>query len=115
VADGEADSPELEANLQTALREVRAGALRRDLPTLALVRRWHALTLQGLAVPKPAVVGRFRGEPGLESYNVVIGRHRGVEARQVRSQHGSAQVTRDIDLCGAHKRKRRNVVERDRF
>lgn len=79
----DANSPELEANLQTVLRTVRAEALRRARPTLALARMWHALMMKGLTVPKPQMVGRFRGETGLQNCNVAIGRYRGVEAKRV--------------------------------
>ncbi|MHA1598767.1 MAG: Fic family protein [Alphaproteobacteria bacterium] len=34
-------------------------------------------------VPKPQCVGRFRGEPGLENYNVRVGLYPGVAAEQV--------------------------------
>jgi hypothetical protein len=76
-------SPELEANLQAVLRTVRADAIRRVRPTLAMARRWHVQTMKGLRVPKRELVGRFRGEPGLENRNVAIGRHRGVDSRSV--------------------------------
>jgi fido (protein-threonine AMPylation protein) len=79
----DANSPELEANLQFALRTVRGEALRRARPTLALARMWHALMMKGLTVPKPQMVGRFRGETGLENCNVAIGKHRGVNSKMV--------------------------------
>ncbi len=79
----DANSPELEANLQAVLRSVRADALRRSRPTLALARTWHAQMMKGLTVPKPEMVGRFRGEAGLENCNVAIGKHLGVTAKWV--------------------------------
>ena len=81
----DANSPELEANLQAAVRAVRAGAIQRVRPTLEPVRGWHEMTMKGLTVPKPRMVGGFRGEPGLEKFEVAIGRHRGVSAKQVRT------------------------------
>jgi Fic/DOC family len=81
----DANSPELEANLQAVLRSVRADALRRTRPTLALARRWQAMTMKGLTVPKREMVGRFRGEAGLENCHVAIGRHRGVNPKLVSS------------------------------
>src|SRR5882724_1990375 len=77
------NSPELEANLQAVLRTARADAIRRVRPTLAMARRWHIQTMNGLRVPKRELIGRFRGEPGLEGRNVAIGQHRGVDSRSV--------------------------------
>jgi Fic family protein len=81
----DANSPELEANLQATVRAVRASAIQRVRPTLDLVREWHKMTMKGLTAPKPQMVGGFRGEPGLEKFEVAIGRHRGVGAKQVRT------------------------------
>lgn len=81
----DANSPELEANLQATLRAVRSAALQRLRPTLTLVKEWHKLTMKGLTVPKLQMIGGFRGESGLENSEVAIGRHRGVSAKKVRA------------------------------
>ena len=39
--------------------------------------------MQGLVVPDPAAVGRFRGEPGIENYEVAVGTQSGVPAPNV--------------------------------
>jgi len=84
MPDWDENSPELEANLQAALRDARANALARVRPTLALVRRWHELMMRGLGVPDPTMVSNYRGEAGLENCNVIVGRLSGVHARLVR-------------------------------
>src|ERR1017187_924399 len=84
MPDWDENGPELEANLQTALRDARANALARVPPTLALARKWHEMMMQGLAVPNPAMVANFRGEAGLGNCNVIIGGYPGVNAKLVR-------------------------------
>lgn len=84
MPDWDENGPELEANLQTALRDARANALARVPPTLALARKWLEMMMQGLAVPNPAMVANFRGEAGLGNCNVIIGGYPGVNAKLVR-------------------------------
>jgi len=84
MPDWDENGPELEANLQAALRDARANALARAPPTLALMRRWHELMMQGLGVPNRAMVANYRGEAGLENCNVIVGRFSGVHAKLVR-------------------------------
>jgi Fic family protein len=86
MPDWDSNGPELEANLQEALRGVRAHALARVPLTLALARKWHELMMQGLAAPNPSMVANFRGEAGLENCNVTVGRHLCVKASGVRAE-----------------------------
>ena len=85
MPDWDRNSPRLAANLRAVMTQVRKDALRRVKPDLALARDWHSLTMQGLSVPRPAYVRNFRGEAGLERFEVLIGNHFGVRARSVRT------------------------------
>lgn len=83
MADWDADSPRLRQNLTEVLRDVRDRALRREVPSLEDARRWHRDTMAGLQVPDPKYVGRFRGEPGLETTRVWVGPHEGAPPDKV--------------------------------
>ena len=83
MADWDADSPQLRQNLTEVLRDVRDRALRREVPSLKDARRWHRDTMAGLQVPDPKYVGRFRGEPGLETTRVWVGPHEGAPPDKV--------------------------------
>jgi hypothetical protein len=48
VADWDADSPQLRQNLTEVMRDVRDRALRREVPSLEDIRRWHRDTMAGL-------------------------------------------------------------------
>jgi len=85
MPDWDRNSPQLTANLRAAMAQVRRDAQRRVKPDLMLARDWHALTMQSLAVPRPAYVRNFRGETGLERFEIVIDRQFGVPARSVRT------------------------------
>jgi hypothetical protein len=69
------------------LAKVRTGfeSAARDvaLPTIELAREWQKTIMDGLAVPKPSYVGRFRGEAGLETCQVKIGNAFGSAPAQV--------------------------------
>jgi hypothetical protein len=83
VADWEVDSPRLRNNLLEVLRDARDRAVRRIVPTVEDARRWQRDTMAGLDVPDTEYVGRFRGEPGLETTRVWIGSHEGVRPGEV--------------------------------
>ena len=85
MPDWDRNSPQLAANLRAAMAQVRKDAQRRVKPDLSLARDWHSLTMQGLAVPRAAYIRSFRGEAGLEKFEVLIGSHFGVRARSVRT------------------------------
>ena len=75
MADWDADGDRLDANLASVLGSIVAAAAKRQPITLAVIKRWHRRTMADLAVPDPRMVGRFRGEPGLEACGVRIGSH----------------------------------------
>lgn len=49
-------------------------------------RGWQLEIMQGLIPPEPQLVGRFRGEAGLEDYNVKVGDLPGVRAPEVAAE-----------------------------
>jgi Fic family protein len=83
VADWDADSEQLQANLVDALISARDAATRKATPNRELARGWHRVMMRGLAVPNPSWVAAFRGEPGVERVEVRVGPHPGVPARDV--------------------------------
>lgn len=83
MADWDADSPRLRANLKQVLRDARDAAVRREILTVEAARGWQRDTMAGLDVPNPNCVGRFRGEPGLEAERVWIGPHEGAPPGKV--------------------------------
>lgn len=83
MADWDADGPQLQANLERVLEDIARWADQRGKITVATIKRWHRLAMAGLDVPDPKVVGRFRGEPGLEAEPVFIGSHAGTSAALV--------------------------------
>jgi hypothetical protein len=93
MADWDANSPRRQANLQRILEEIRQAAARREPPSIAAARRWHAEILRGLDVPDPRYVGAFRGEPGLEQVQVHVNGRYGVAARDVARALADFQAT----------------------
>jgi len=77
------DSPELRENLRVVLKGIRDAALKRQKPSLKMIRGWHRETMKGLNVPNSACVGKFRGQAGLESIEVNIGSHTGTPSDEV--------------------------------
>jgi Fic family protein len=77
MADWDRDSPQLQANLVRVLRDIREQGRARRPVTVEDARRWHAGIMHNLDVPDAALVGRFRGEAGLESVGVRVGRKAG--------------------------------------
>lgn len=73
MVDWDDDSPQLRGNLAKVFGRVRDEALRREPLTVEVARGWHLGIMEGLVPPDPKLVGRFRGEAGLEDYNVRIG------------------------------------------
>jgi len=80
------DTPQLRSNLTELFRRVRDEALRREPLTVEVARGWQLKTMEGLVPPEPTLVGRFRGEAGLESYNVKVGDLPGVPAPEVSAE-----------------------------
>lgn len=83
MADWDADGPRLQQNLVDTLRRVRDFAALRGTVHASDAAAWHGEIMDGLEVPKPESVGRFRGEPGLEAVHVIVGQHEGVPPDQV--------------------------------
>jgi hypothetical protein len=67
------DTPQLRRNLAKVFGRVRDEALRREPLTIEVARGWQLDLMNGLVPPDPDLVGRFRGEAGLEAYDVEIG------------------------------------------
>src|ERR1700710_2478554 len=86
MADWDDDTPRLRSNLTQVIRRVRDEALRREPLTSESARGWQLDILQGLIPPDPKLVGLFRGEAGLEDYNVKVGDLPGVQASDVASE-----------------------------
>lgn len=83
MADWDADNPTLQQNLVETLRRIRDSAALRGMVRASDATTWHREIMDGLEVPKPEYVGRFRGEDGLEAVRVVVGPHEGVPPDQV--------------------------------
>lgn len=85
MADWEADSARLQANLASVLDSIVEAAASRRKITLPTIKQWHRQTMAGPTVPSPVMIGRFRGEAGLESCRVRVGRHEGTAPQRVRA------------------------------
>lgn len=81
--DWDADSPELRRNLTRILQTAEAESHARAPLNLNTARGWQREIMQDLAVPEPAYIGAFRGEPGLEKCQVRIGGRWGIPAADV--------------------------------
>jgi hypothetical protein len=86
MVDWDDDTPQLRGNLAKLLGRVRDEALRREPLTVEVARGWQLDMMQGLVPPDPQLVGRFRGESGLEDYNVKVGDLPGVWASDVQAE-----------------------------
>jgi fido (protein-threonine AMPylation protein) len=83
MADWDTDTPQLRSNLAQLFARVRDEALKRKPLTIETIRGWHLSMMEGLITPDPNLVGRFRGEAGLEDYNVRVGELPGVSASEI--------------------------------
>ena len=83
MPDWDADSDRLTANLNALIEQLAARSSDRSALTLEAAKTWHARIMAGLDVPNPDYVGRFRGEAGLDSIGVRVGRHEGVHPDHV--------------------------------
>ncbi len=83
MADWDDDTPRLLKNLLRVFRGVRNDALNRKPLTVEVARRWQREIMKGLAAPDPNLIGKFRGELGLENCNVIVGAVMGVQAPDV--------------------------------
>jgi len=68
------NSAQLQKNLSRVLEHLVDDADRRVMPHLGMAKQWHTMAMEGLdAEGEPLLIGRFRGEPGLEMVGVEIG------------------------------------------
>jgi hypothetical protein len=86
MVDWDDDTPQLRSNLAKLFGRVRDEALRREPLTTETARGWQREMMQGLIPPEPQLVGRFRGEAGLEDYDVEVGGLPGVRAPDVAAE-----------------------------
>jgi hypothetical protein len=86
MADWDNDSPQLRSNLAKVIGRVRDEALRREPLTIEVARGWQLDIMEGLVPPYLKLVGRFRGEAGLEGYNVKVGELPGARASDVSAE-----------------------------
>ena len=86
MADWDADTPRLRSNLAKVFERVRDEALRREPLTIEVARGWQLDLMHGLIPPDPNLMGGFRGEAGLENYNVKVGDLPGVRAAEVSAE-----------------------------
>ncbi len=71
--DWDEDSPRLQDNLSKVLERLIEDADRRVMPHVGMAKQWHSMAMEGLdADGDPSLVGKFRGEPGLERVGVRI-------------------------------------------
>jgi hypothetical protein len=73
TANWDEDSPQLPDNLTKVLREIRADKERRITLTSESARQWQRETMDGIEVPSPEYVGKYRGEVGVANIHVWIG------------------------------------------
>ena len=99
MVDWDDDTPQLRSNLAKVFSRVRDEALRREPLTIEAARGWHRGIMKGLVPPDPKLVGRFRGEAGLEDYDVRIGDLPGVQAVEVSAE--LAEFDRKLQLVTA--------------
>lgn len=104
MADWDEDSPRLRENLNNVLSKIRDDAERRVKLTLESARQWQRGTMDGLEVPSPGYVGKYRGEVGVKRIRVWIGTAEGVDPRQVA-----------IQLKAFEKRLQRTLVALDKL
>ena len=83
MIDWDGDSKQLEANLRRVLSDLLGNARQRRTPTVEQARGWHGKVMRGFATPGWQYRGRFRGEPGLEGYEVEVDNVRGVSSGKV--------------------------------
>ena len=86
MADWDANSEELLRNLQELGRQVSADAADRQAVSSEVVRGWQAFIMRGLDPTDGEPIGAYRGEAGLEDYNVEVGGRPGTPAGRVAAE-----------------------------
>ncbi len=102
MPDWDANSPELLRNLLEVGRKVAVAAIARDSLSSEVIRAWQNDIMQGLEPAQGEPFGAFRGEPGLEIYDVEIDRHSGTRTELVHAElaefdHTLAQQLEELD------------------
>jgi len=86
VPNWDENSSELFENLMRAAKLFKDEAQRRDDPSLAAIKKWHAVTMHGLSGLKHLdMAGGFRGEPNLD-YQVWVHPNEGVAPENVAAE-----------------------------
>lgn len=83
MADWDANSPELHRNLEELGQRITADAATRQPLSSATIKGWQALIMRGLEPTEREPIGAYRGEAGLEDYDVEVGGLPGVPAERV--------------------------------
>ena len=99
MVDWDDNTPQLRSNLAKVFGRARDEALRGEPLTIEVARRWQLGIMQDLVPPDPKLVGRFRGEAGLEDYNVKVGDLPGALASDVPAE--LAEFDRKLRLASA--------------
>jgi Fic family protein len=110
VADWEANSPQLIDNLQELGRLIAADATRRQPLSNAVVREWHTRLMRTLESPGGEM---YRGETGLEDYDVDVGGQPGAPAARVAGELGAFDVTLAAQLEVLDRTIRQEQIEDD--
>ncbi|MEA2941808.1 MAG: hypothetical protein QOD09_2337 [Bradyrhizobium sp.] len=111
MGNWDANSVQLDKNLEHILAYASEDARRRAKPTLDDTLRWHRDLMHGLEIPpedRPNIaasdmVGRFRGTVPLDKYQIGIGKYFGVRADLVAAQliAFEQELQRRVDLLDA--------------
>jgi Fic family protein len=86
VADWDANSPELLRNLLDLGTKVAAAANAREALSSEVIRAWQNDIMRGLDPTDGEPLGVFRGQAGLDDYDVAIGNFSGTPAELVRTE-----------------------------
>lgn len=113
MADWDANSPELLRNLLALVPEIAAGAAERRPLSSEDVRAWQSRIMHGLSTPGPEPVGAFRGEPGLEGYEVEVAGRRAASAASVAAELASFDRTLAAQLERLDQTIRREQLDAD--
>lgn len=86
MADWDADSPELLRNLLELGHKFTAAAAAREPLSSEAIRAWQSDVMHGLEPTDGEPFGVFRGEAGLEDYDIEVGLRLGTPAARVREE-----------------------------
>lgn len=86
MTDWDSNSEQLFRNLSELGTRIADDSAESQFLSSEAVRAWHAQMMRGLHAPDGEPAGTFRGEAGLEDYDVQVGSHLGVPAGDVASE-----------------------------